>query len=372
MSKALNKTTEDGLVIEKVEVKSHEKVLKITNPKAKLQAIIAIHDTRLGMALGGTRIQPYSSFDKALFDVLRLSEGMSYKSAVAQVGTGGGKSVIIADPKTDKTPALLTAFGEAVDALKGEYICAEDVGCSLDDVKIIHKATKYVTGLPHDKSSGDPGRFTAWGTFRSIQATVNALYKTSSLEGIKIVLQGLGNVGEYLLDYLYWAGADIVISDIDEEKIKRAKITYGVNAISTDEVYSYPCDVFVPCAMGAIINDTTIPLLRCQSIAGCANNQLLHKDHADLLKDRNILFAPDFVVNAGGLLNVVSELDKEGYNPIKVRKQTQEIYDTLTSIYKIADKNKVSTHNAAIALGDYRMQYGIGKRTEEPYYHHSM
>lgn len=360
-----------GLQIEKLAVKGYEQVLKITDKKSGLNAIIAIHDTTLGPALGGIRIYPYAHFNDALEDVLRLSKGMTYKSAISDVGFGGGKSVIIADPKKDKTPELLMAFGAAVESLGGLYICAEDVGCTTEDVKIIRRATKYVVGLPHEKSSGDPGPFTAWGTFRGIQASVKKVFGTDSLEGKIVAVQGLGNVGAVLCDYLFWAGADLILSDIDQAKTERLARKYGARAVSVDQIMKVDSDVFAPCAMGAIINDQTIPHFRCRAIAGSANNQLHRDHHANMLSEKGILYAPDFVINAGGLLNVSAELEETGYLPSWPREKAHRIYDTLLAIYEIAEKNHESTQTAALALADYRIKYQIGKRVFPPIFHHS-
>jgi len=357
--------------LELLDVKGYHKVVHVTDKEAGLSAIIAIHDLTLGPALGGIRIQPYGTFTAALEDVLRLSKGMTYKSAVAEVGYGGGKSVIIADPKKQKTAALLMAFGKAVEQLQGEYICAEDVGCTTEDVKVVRRATKYVVGLPHDKSSGDPGPFTAWGTFRGIQATVKALFGSDSLEGKTVAVQGLGNVGKNLVEFLFWAGADLIVSDIDAVKADMLAKKYGARAVSPAEILSVPCDVFAPCALGAVINAQTIPLLRCKSIAGSANNQLLNDQDALTLQQRGILYAPDFVINAGGLLNVAAELHPKGYQPALPRMQAHKIYDTLSAIYDLAKKNKQSTHEAAIAFAEHRLKHGIGKRTVAPTFHHS-
>ncbi len=360
-----------SLQMELVDVKGYEKVVHATDKEAGLSAIIAIHDLTLGPALGGIRIQPYTTFKAALDDVLRLSKGMTYKSAVAEVGYGGGKSVIIADPKKQKTAALLTAFGTAVEQLGGQYICAEDVGCTTEDVKVVRRATKYVVGLPHAKSSGDPGPFTAWGTFRGIQATVKALFGTDSLEGRTVAVQGLGNVGKNLIEFLFWAGAELILSDIDAVKADLFAQKYGVRSVPASEILSVPCDVLAPCALGAVINERTIPTLRCKAIAGSANNQLLHDRDAVALQERGILYAPDFVINAGGLLNVAAELHPKGYHPALPRSQAHKIYDTLTAVYEIAQKNKQSTHQAAIALAEYRLKYGVGKRVTPPTFHHS-
>lgn len=366
-------TTSDVLThldLEEIPVKGYEKVVQVTDRKTKLRAIIAIHNTTLGPALGGIRIYPYPSMKEALEDVLRLSKGMTYKSAVAEVGYGGGKSVILADPKKDKTPELLLSFAAAVHQLEGKYICAEDVGCTTDDVKIVRRGTPYVVGLPSEQSSGDPGPFTAWGTFRAIESAVKKLYGTDSLEGRKVAVQGLGNVGGHLVDYLFWAGADLILADIDRAKVEKYVKKYRVQAVSIDDILRVECDVFAPCAMGGVINDYTIPHFQCKAIAGSANNQLHREEHALRLKERGILYAPDFVANAGGLLNVAQELEEEGYHPAPPRTKAHHIYDTLLAIYQIAEKNGESTHQAATSLAEYRLKYGIGKRTTAPTFHH--
>lgn len=357
--------------IEKIPVKGYEQVLKVTEKKSRLTAIIAIHDTTLGPALGGIRIQQYPSFNDALEDALRLSRGMTYKSAIAEVGFGGGKSVIIADSKTQKTPEMLLAFGAAVEKLAGVYICAEDVGCTTADVRVVRRATKHVVGLPHVKSSGDPGPFTAWGTFRGIQSVAKKLYGSDSLEGKRVAVQGLGNVGGYLVEHLFWAGAELILADKDQAKLEMFAAKYAAKAVPADQIWKEECEIFAPCALGGIINDQTIPQLRCRAIAGSANNQLLRDSHADVLREKGILYAPDFVINAGGLLNVAAELEDGGYVPTAPRYKVHHIYDTLLAIYEIAEKNRESTHNAALALADYRIKYGIGKRVIPPTYHHS-
>jgi leucine dehydrogenase len=374
--KRLNALLKEGqkgasLQLEQISVKGYEQVVKVVDQKAGLTAIIAIHNTTMGPALGGIRIHPYATFNDALEDVLRLAKGMTYKSAVAEVGFGGGKSVIIADPKRHKTPEMLLAFGAAVEKLGGLYICAEDVGCTTEDVKIVRKATKYVVGLSHAKSSGDPGPFTAWGTYRGICATLKKIYGTESPEGRTIAIQGLGNVGMHLAEFLFWNGAQLILSDIDPMKLQKIAAKFGARTVPSDQIMKVECDIFAPCAMGAILNDQTIPFLRCKGVAGCANNQLLKDTHAKVLKDRGILYAPDFVINAGGLLNVSVELEDGGYVPTLPRTKVNRIYDTLIAIYEIAGRNAESTHNAALALADYRIKYGIGKRVIPPTFHHS-
>ncbi len=359
------------LHLEKLTVKGYEQVVKVTDKKNNLTGIIAIHDSTLGPSLGGIRIQPYATFNDALEDVLRLAKGMTYKSAIHEVGFGGGKGVIIADPKKPKPPEMLLAFGMAVEKFGGTYICAEDAGCTVEDVAIVRRATKYVVGLPSKNSSGDPGPFTAWGTFRGIQSAVKKLYGTDSLEGRKVAVQGLGSVGSRLLEHLFWAGADLIIADTDPVKTQVLAAKYGAKTVPVDQILKTECDILAPCALGGIINDQTVPQFRCRAIAGSANNQLLKDTHANNLRDRGILYAPDFVINAGGLLNVAAELEDAGYSPNSPRYKTHHIYDTLLAIYEIAEKNRESTQNAAMALADYRIKYGIGKRVIPPTFHHS-
>jgi leucine dehydrogenase len=359
-----------SLHLEPLSIKGYEQVVKVTDKKAALTAIIAIHDTTMGPALGGIRIRPYASFNEALEDVLRLSKGMTYKSAVSEVGFGGGKSVIIADPKTQKTPEMMIAMGHAIEKLGGIYIAAEDVGTTTEDCQIIRRATKYVVGLAQAKSSGDPGPFTAWGVFRGIQSAAKKIFGSDSLEGRSVAIQGLGSVGSNLAGYLFWAGARLIVSDIDVVKVNAIAKRTGATIVPPDQILSSECDILSPCALGGIINDQTIPQFRCKAIAGAANNQLLRDAHGVALKERGILYAPDFVINAGGLLNVAAELEETGYNPAYSRSRVHRIYDWLSAIYDIAERNEDSTNAAAIALCDYRIKYGIGKRLIPPTFHH--
>jgi leucine dehydrogenase len=359
------------LVLEEVIVPGYEKIIKVSNKKTKLQSYIAIHNTILGPALGGTRIYPYAKTEDALKDVLRLSKGMTYKSAIAEVGLGGGKAVIIAGPG-EKNESLLLSFAEVVEQLQGMFITAEDVGCSVNDMMTFRKKTKYITGLPHAKSSGDPSKFTAWGTFRGIQSVLKRLNGSDSVEGKTIALQGIGSVGLHLLELLFWHGAKIIIADVNKEKVETVSKKYGIKAVSPEDILNQECDVLSPCALGGIINDESLSTFRCKAIAGCANNQLLTEEHGDKLHEKGILYAPDFVINSGGLINVSLEIEKEGYSPAKAREKTNKIYDTLMSIYDIAQKNKISTGKAAVELAEYRIKYKIGKRKNPIYFHHTL
>lgn len=374
MSQALKekKKSKYGLKIEKLPITGYEQVLKITSDEVGLTAIIAIHNTTLGPALGGTRIQPYPTFEAALNDALRLAAGMTYKSSASMAGWGGGKSVILADPKAKNKEELLLAFGEAVRSLEGQYICAEDVGCGTEDVKIMNRENPYIVGLPHAKSSGNPSPYTAWGTFRGIQASLKKLYGSNSLEGKTVAIQGLGSVGSELAEMLFWHGAKLVVADVDQAKTQEVAERFGAKVCSVEEIYATECDVFSPCALGGILNDKTIPLLKCRAIAGAANNQLLHESHADALKKRGILYAPDFIVNAGGLLNVSCELDEKGYDRLKVMSQIHKVtYDELMFLFQNADQKGITTQQAAVNLCEYNLKYGIGKREGKAYFHHS-
>jgi leucine dehydrogenase len=356
--------------IELLDVAGYEKVFKVTDSSVGLNAFIALHDLALGPALGGIRIYPYHTSDEALTDVLRLAQGMTYKNAIAKLGFGGGKSVIIADPKTQKTPKLLRAFGKVVEQIGGEYICAQDLGCTSEDLKEIRKETRYVVGLIDDKSSGDPSIFASYGVYWAMQATAKVLTGSDSLKDLTIAIQGIGSVGSNLAEFLFWAGANLIIADIDPKALRAAVISYAPRVVSSEEIFFVKCDILAPCALGAILNDQTIPKLHCRAIVGGANNQLLAPSHGDALRHRGIIYAPDFVVNAGGAINVAAELEVGGYHPAASRDKVRAIYDSLLEIYEIAKKRGESTHEAAVTLAKHRLKEGIGKRTAPPVYHH--
>jgi leucine dehydrogenase len=363
--------THDTLQLEELVVKTHERVIKVTDSASGLSAIIAIHNTTLGPALGGTRIYPYATFQDALNDVLRLSQGMTYKSALAECAWGGGKSVIIATPKKKVSEEQLLAFGAALNLLKGAYIAAEDVGCSLEDLRVISSISPYVVGIPNDKSSGDPCPYTAWGTFRGMQAVLKKLYGSDSVAGRTVAIQGVGGVGEKVAHLLFWHGAKLILGDVNQEKVERLAKLYGATVMAPDQIHKAECDIFAPCALGAGINPKTIPELNCRAIAGCANNQLLTDADAISLMQKGVVYAPDFVVNSGGLINVTQETFAEGYDPFAARQKTDAIYERILLIFDIADKNRCSTQQAVMTLADYRLKYGIGKRTEPVYLHHA-
>jgi leucine dehydrogenase len=361
---------EDTLKLEEIFVEGYEKVIKATDEKTGLNSIISIHDTTLGPTIGGTRIYPYGSFDDALTDVLRLSKGMTYKAAASDCGLGGAKSVIILDPKKGKTEEMLVSFGRAVDKLNGLYTCAEDVGCNVNDVNVISRATRYVTGLPHEKSSGNPSYFTAWGVYRGIQAGLNKIFGSPSVKDKKIAIQGVGSVGGILADILFWNGAKLFVTDLSEDRAKEIAKKYSATYCSPDEIWKVECDVFSPCALGGVLNSSTIPVLKSKIVAGAANNQLLTEKDGEELMKKGVLYAPDYVTNAGGLINVADEVSLEGYNPENARNKVDRLYDQLTTIFEIADQNSCSTNQAANSLVEYRLKYKIGKRTDQLHYHH--
>ncbi len=342
-------------VFESLEKKSHEQVVFSNDPKTGLKAIIAIHDTTLGPALGGCRMWNYKKESDALTDVLRLSQGMTYKAAVAGLDLGGGKAVIIGNSKTMKNEFLFRSFGRFVDGLAGRYITAEDVGTSVSDMEWVRHETKYVTGISRALGgSGDPSPVTALGTYVGIKACLKRINGSDSLEGIKIAVQGMGHVGQNLLKLLSDAGAKLYISDIDEKKLKMATKEIKAKVINSDDIYGLDVDIFTPCALGGIINDETIPKFRCKIIAGAANNQLeKERKHGKDLHEKGILYAPDYVINAGGLINVYNEL--QGYNREKALAQAEGIYNILSEVLDVAEKEGVPTPVASNKYAEERI-----------------
>lgn len=353
------------IMIHELEIEGYERVVEIVGLEVGLRAIIAIHNTRLGPALGGIRALPYASFDLALNDALRLAKGMTYKAAIAQTGTGGGKSVIIIDNKLPKSEELLFAFAEAVNQFQGQYICAEDVGILVSDLGVIHKKTPFAVGLPHSQSSGDPSRFTAFGGFRGIQAVCKKLWGNDSVCNRKIAIQGLGMVGMKLANFLFWEGAELIVTDVDSGLVAQAVKEFNAKAVHPKEILFTECDILAPCALGAILNSETIPQLRCKAVAGLANNQLFSEEDGQALAKRDILYAPDYVINGGGLLNVCVELEPEGYHPSIARTYVTRIYNQLIEIFDLAEKRRASTHQVAQEIAEHNLKHGIGKRKEE-------
>lgn len=332
----------------------HEQVVFCHDPKVGLKAIIALHNTTLGPALGGTRMWNYKSEDEALIDVLRLAKGMTYKAAAAGLNLGGGKAVIIGDSKTQKTEALFRAFGQFVNSLNGRYITAEDVGTSVQDMEHIYMETPWVTGIPKALGgSGDPSPYTAHGVLMGIKASAKEAYGTDSLKGMRIAVQGLGNVGSHLIRYLREDGADITVADIDMNRTKAMADLHGAKAVSPEEILFTECDILAPCALGAVINDANIPKFKTKVIAGGANNLLAESRHGDQLRERGILYAPDYVINAGGVMNVFVEL--EGYSHERAFEKTKKVYDNILKVYEIAKRDNISTHLAADRMAEERI-----------------
>lgn len=337
-----------------IESYGHEQIIFCSDKKSGLQAIIGIHNTVLGPALGGTRMWQYASDADALTDVLRLSRGMTYKAAVAGLNLGGGKAVIIGDSRTQKTEALFRAYGRAVEAVGGRYITAEDVGTSVKDMEWIGMETKFVTGVGGQGGSGDPSPFTAFGVYHGIKATAKAQFGSDSLAGKKIAVQGAGNVATFLIEHLVREGAKVYVTDIYTEKALKVAAETGAEFVQPDTITTIDCDIFSPNALGAILNDDSIPNLKCAVVAGGANNQLaVEKKHAEMLRERGILYAPDYVINAGGLMNVASEID--GYRKDRVLAQAEGIYDILSTIYKTAAERNILTIEASNAIAEERI-----------------
>lgn len=335
----------------------HERLLFCSNPDVGLQAIIAIHSTVLGPSLGGLRMWPYASMDEAVTDVLRLAKGMTYKAAAGGLNLGGGKAVILGDPKKDKSEALFRAFGSYVESLGGLYITAEDVGTDTEDMELIRTETRWVTGVPVSHGGGgDPSPVTAWGVLQGIKAAVRWRFGEPVLGGRSVAIQGLGSVGGYLAGYLKEEGAKVFGCDIDPEMADEVAREHGVELVGVDEIFDVPSDVFAPCALGAILNDGTIPRLRCQIVAGGANNQLADQaQHGSAIEARGILYAPDFVINAGGLMNVYSELDERGYDRERAMRMTRGIYLNMMRVFEIAKEQRIPTHQAADRVAEERI-----------------
>lgn len=333
---------------------NHEQVVFCHDKPTGLKAIIGIHNTKLGPALGGTRFYPYIKEEDALTDVLRLSKGMTYKAAVSGLDLGGGKAVIIGDPKKIGSESLFRAFGRMVNSLNGRYITAEDVGTSVKNMDWIRRETRHVTGISTSiGGSGDPSPFTAHGNFVGIKAGLKKQKGNDSVSGIKVAVQGVGNVGYHLCKELHANGAKLYVSDINEEALKRVVNEFNAKVLKGDEIYSVDADVYAPCALGATINDITIPMFKCSVIAGAANNQLLETKHGEMLQKAGILYAPDYVINAGGLINVNSEV--YGGDTENVLTQIENIYHTLLHIFAVADKEGITTAVAADRIAEKRI-----------------
>src|SRR5699024_4512522 len=331
-------------IFEALDKHDYEQLIYCYDKPSGLKAIIVIHDTTLGPALGGLRIWNYKTEEEALHDALRLAKGMTYKNAAAGLNLGGGKAVIIGDPKTDKSEAMFRKFGQYVDSLGGRYITAEDVGTSEQDMDYINMETKYVAGTSDGKSAGDPSPVTAYGIYQGIKATAKVTFNNESLENKVIAVQGVGQVAYTLCKYLNDEGAKLIVTDINKEAVSRAVVDFGATAVEPDDIYSVECDIYVPCALGAVINDDTLKQFKAKAIAGSANNQLKENKHGDQLHEMGITYAPDFVINAGGVISVADEV--VGYNQERAMKKVENIYDNLMRVFEISKENDIPTYVA--------------------------
>lgn len=356
----MNYTSSKFPIFDELSNTEHEQVVICSDPDTGLRAIIAIHNTTLGPALGGTRMWNYESEEAALRDVLRLSRGMTYKSAISGLNLGGGKAIIIGDARTDKTEALFRAFGRFVDGLGGRYITAEDVGMTEKEMEWIYSETKYVTGIPKALGgSGNPSPVTGYGVYMGAKACAKKAYGSDSLEGKKIALQGAGNVASFFARHASKEGAKLYISDIYDEKAKELAKEVGGELVEPDEIYGLDVDIFTPCALGGVINDDTMKQFKCDIIAGGANNVLDEEDkHGQMLLEKGIIYAPDYVINAGGIINIASEL--EGYNEERALNNAGNIYNTITDILNYSEEHNMPAHKASNALAEKRIET-VGK-----------
>lgn len=338
-------------LFERMGAEGHEQVVFWSEPSVGYRGIIAVHNTTLGPGLGGVRFWNYATEEEAVVDVLRLSQGMTYKAAIAGVNLGGAKSVIIGNPRTRHREMIFRAHGRAVESLGGRYITAEDVGTTVDDMEYVRMETDSVVGLYG--RSGDPSPVTAYGVYQGMKACAEERYGDPSLEGRRVNVQGLGNVGRHLCELLHEEGAHLTVTDIDAERVEMTAEKYGARAVDPDRIYAEKGDIFAPCALGSVINDETIELLEVDIVAGGANNQLARKEHGDELSRRKILYAPDYVINAGGLINVYGELRE--WTSDRSRRKAGEIYTTLLRIFERAREAGVTPAEAADQVAEQRI-----------------
>ncbi|MDR0786815.1 MAG: leucine dehydrogenase [Gemmatimonadota bacterium] len=339
-------------IFDTVAATGHEQLLFCYEPTSGYRCIIAIHDTTLGPALGGTRFWNYANETDAIRDALRLSRGMSYKAAIAGLNLGGGKSVIIGDPRTPRREALFRAHGRFIETLAGRYITAEDVGTSVSDMDYVRMETEYVTGL--SGASGDPSPVTAFGVYRGIKAATQARYGSDSLHGLTVTVQGLGHVGYYVCQYLATEGARLVVTDIDEELIARVVREFGAEPVARTAIYDVEANIYAPCALGATINDDTLTRLKVDIVAGAANNVLAEPRHGVALHERGVLYAPDYVINAGGLINVYGEI--QGWTQDQAMRKAGEIHDTLARLFALSAEEGIPTSEAADRIAENRIR----------------
>ncbi|MBX5475594.1 MAG: amino acid dehydrogenase [Clostridia bacterium] len=344
-------------VFERMEEMGHEQVVFCHDPDTGLKAIIAFHDTTRGPGLGGTRMLPYPNEEAALTDALRLSRGMTYKSTAVDVDFGGAKCVVIGDPHRDKTPELMRALGRFVEGLRGRLYTGTDVGTYPEDFVHSARESRYIVGLPQEYGgSGDSSVPTAYGVYMGMRAVARHLWGADDLAGRTVAIQGVGKVGAKLARELAEAGARLVVTDVDGEAVERVAAETGAEVVDPDAIFAVPCDIFAPCALGGVLNDETIPRLRCRAVAGSANNQLAEERHGRELHRRGILYAPDYIINAGGLIQVADELHPRGPNPERVRHKTRAIYDILLAIFQRSAELGIPTSEAADRLVEERIE----------------
>ncbi|HET8655839.1 MAG TPA: Glu/Leu/Phe/Val dehydrogenase [Longimicrobiaceae bacterium] len=329
----------------------HEQLVFCSEPSCGYKGIIAIHDTTLGPALGGTRFWNYETEDEAIVDALRLARGMTYKASVAGLNLGGGKSVIIGDPRTVRREMIFRAHGRFIESLGGRYITAEDVGTSVSDMEYVHMETEYVSGLAG--ASGDPSPVTAYGVYRGMKAAAKEKYGSDDLKGKTVAVQGLGHVGQHLCGHLATDGAKLIVTDLDPERVRRVVEAFEAESVAPDAIYGAEADIYAPCALGATINEQTIPQLKVQIVAGAANNVLARESDGDELYRRGILYAPDYVINGGGLINVYGEL--QGWTAEQSMRKAGEIYGTMLQIFEMARDEGVPTYQAADRVAERRI-----------------
>ncbi len=348
-------------ILNKMVKYGHEQVAMYSDPESGLRGIIAIHDTTLGPSCGGTRMWPYASEADALADALRLSQAMTYKSAAAGLNLGGGKGVIIGDPRADKTEGLLRAWGRFVDTLGGRYLTTTDVGTTGRDLESVHQETQHVVGLDVTLGgSGDTSIMTGLGIYMGMRACAAHAWGSDSLRGRKIAMQGFGKVATHTARHLLEDDAQIFATDIGEAALDKAR-QMGVNVVGPDEIYDTECDIFAPCALGGVINAETIDRLRCRIVAGGANNQLATPEDGEELHRRGIIYAPDFLINAGGIINAAAEIGQP-YNPDRSRQQTERIYEQMAAVLTTSSKKEISTARAADLLAEKRLASVRGVR----------
>jgi leucine dehydrogenase len=341
-------------LFQKLEGMGHEQVVYFQHRESGLKAIVAIHNTALGPALGGLRMWPYASEEEALVDVLRLSRGMTYKAAVSGLNLGGGKAVLIGNPETDKSEGLFRAFGRFIGSLGSRYITAEDVGTTVDDMDYIFQETDRVVGVHRvHGGSGDPSPFTAYGTLQGIKACLQKKYGHDDPGKVSFTVQGVGSVGYYLVKFLSEAGAKVFACDINDSRVQHVVDEFGAEAVPMNQIYDVDANVFAPCALGGVINEDTIGRLKCDIVAGSANNQLESSDYGTALEERGILYAPDYAINAGGLMNVAIEL--QGYDRDRAYRTVSSIRDIIGRIFQLAERDRIPTWKAADRLAEERI-----------------